>query len=105
MLIHRTHPGWDIVERFRVPRRGCAEPAAAWGEAARLCLLVFRGGDELFGCPEGSAGRSLRAGALRFREGAEPAAGIAGDGAELEGGGGSAASLAAERVILGDMRS
>lgn len=70
------------------------------------CLLVLRGGgDGGVGWAGSSKDLSRRAEALRFRLGAEPAAGIEGDGPELADGGESAASLAAERVILEDMRS
>jgi hypothetical protein len=55
----------------------------------------------VFGCSEESGDRSGRAGVFRLRVGgAEPAAGADGEGAEPTDGGESAASLAAERVIL-----
>lgn len=78
--------------------------AAVWGEAAIRCLLFLRGGEGGFGWSGTSTGGSRRAAALRFRDGAGPAAGIEGDGPEADGGE-SAARLAAERVILEDMRS
>lgn len=70
-----------------------------------LSLGSPRGGEVGVGCSGSSKGRSRRADALRFRVGAEPAAEVKGDGPELEGREESAASLAAERVILEDMRS
>lgn len=70
----------------------------------RRCLLFLRDGEDGVGCPAAVTGRSLRAGALRFLVEAEPAAGVAIEELVPEGGG-SAASLAAERVTLGDMSS
>lgn len=98
-----THPGWDIAVRFRVPRRAAAGAAAGGGDAARRCLFALRGGEGGLECPGASVDRSVRAGAFRFRAGAEPAAEMGGEGPELTGGG-SATSLAAERVTLRDMR-
>lgn len=92
-------PGWDIAGRFRGPRRGgAAVGAAVWGAGAAVrCLLALRGGEEGVVCSGSSRDRSRRTGALRFRDGAGPAAGIEDEGPEL---GESAASLAAERVTL-----
>jgi hypothetical protein len=92
-------PGWDIAVRFRVPRRAAAGAAAGGGDAARRCLFALRGGEGGLECPGASVDRSVRAGAFRFRAGAEPAAEMGGEGPELTGGG-SATSLAAERVTL-----
>jgi hypothetical protein len=77
---------------------------AGWGDAS-LCLFVLRVGDWGFVSSGTSRDRSRRAWALRFRVGAEPAAGIEEEGPEPADEGESAASLAAERVILGDMRN
>lgn len=75
--------------------------AAVWGAGAAVrCLLALRGGEEGVVCSGSSRDRSRRTGALRFRDGAGPAAGIEDEGPEL---GESAASLAAERVTLEDM--
>lgn len=63
-------------------------------------MVLLGGGEVGVGCSGSSKGRSRRADALRFRVGAEPAAEVKGDGPELEGREESAASLAAERVIL-----
>ena len=94
-----------MAGRLRGPRRDAATAGTAgeavWGAAVR-CLFDLRGDDEVADCVGTSDCRSRRADALRFRE-AEPAAGFEVI-AESAGGGGSAASLAAERVILRDMR-
>lgn len=66
--------------------------------------MVLRVGDWGFVSSGTSRGGSRRAWALRFRVGAEPAAGIE-EGPEPADEVESAASLAAERVILGDMRN
>lgn len=99
-----SYPGWDIAGRLRVPRRVVAGDCAARGEVARRCRLDFRGEEEGFDCSGASTDRSRRAGAFRFRFGAEPAAAFAGEGPEPVDGRESAATLAAERVILEDMR-
>lgn len=81
-----------------------AGDCAARGGVARRCRLAFRGGEEGFDCSGASTDRSRRAGAFRFRFEAEPAAAFAGEGPEPVDGRESAATLAAERVILEDMR-
>lgn len=82
--------------------------AAAGGEAARRCLFDdLRRGEGGFTWDWVSNDWSRREEALRFcgRDGAEPAAGIKDEGPELADWGDSAASLAAERVTLEDMRT
>lgn len=102
-----TYPGCDMAGRPRAARRGAAGavPAdvAVWDVEVR-CLLCLRGGDGAVGRVGASGCRSRRDEALRFREDAVPAAEFEGLLESVDGGG-SAASLAEERVVLDDMRN
>lgn len=100
-------PGWDIAGRFREPRRGTAAAVAAGGAGGAgatvvRCLFALRvAGAELVRSG-GSKERSGRTGALRFRVDCDDAVGVDWLAPEPADGGVSAASLAAERVILND---
>lgn len=104
-----TYPGWDISDVVLVPLRRDGGAEGAGGASAIFCLFCFRAGGEDAGCSGCScSGVSWvrRDGAFLFLEADWGSVGFEVDGrGSTEGLSVPAASLAAERVILGGMRS